>query len=65
MLHAVQYVLKLSSFQLYTLYIKELMKNYPGLQPGHRTTIGKHHPTRHEVLTQFGENLFLEKANLF
>ena len=40
-----------SSFQLYTFYIKELMKKGPELQPGHCSTIGKHHPSQHELLT--------------
>jgi len=28
---------------------------------GHRTTIGKHYPTRHEVLTRFGDKQIWKK----
>jgi len=54
-----------SSFQLYTFYIKELMKNGPDLQPGHRTTVGKHHPSWHKVLTRFGCSNFWRKVRIF
>jgi hypothetical protein len=43
-----------SSFQLYKFHIEELKKKGPDSQPGHRTTIRKHHPFWHEVLIRFG-----------
>jgi hypothetical protein len=44
-----------SSFQLYQFYIEELKKKRQGCQPGHCSTIGKHHPSQLELLTRFGD----------
>ena len=53
-----------SSFQLYQFYIEELKKKGPDSQPGHPTTIGKHHPSQHELLTRFGCKRFWRKVQI-
>jgi hypothetical protein len=47
-----------SSFHLFSSYVQELKTNGASLQPGHCTTIRKHHPSQHEVLTWFGDKSF-------
>ena len=49
-----------SSLQLYKFYIEELKKKAV-IQPGRRTIIGGHHPSQHELLTQFECKSFWRK----
>ena len=47
-----------------TILYQGAQEKFQGSQPGHCSTIGKHHPSQHELLTRFGCKRFWRKVQI-